>query len=43
LEELAQQAYYGGRFEVGAVGRLSQEIWEYDIHSAYPSQMSKLP
>ena len=35
-------AYYGGRFEQVRLGRISP-VWEYDIHSAYPSIMAEMP
>ncbi len=37
-----ENAYYGGRFENQILGRVG-EVWEYDIHSAYPSVLSGLP
>lgn len=41
--EAASAAYYGGRFEVTRIGAISGPVWEYDIHSAYPAAMRKLP
>lgn len=41
--EQAKKAYYGGRFEVTRVGDINQVVYEYDIHSAYPDAMRKLP
>ena len=41
--DLAQMAYYGGRFEITRTGFIDQEVWEYDIQSAYPAAMSNLP
>lgn len=35
-------AYYGGRFEQIALGRF-RNVFEYDIHSAYPSVMAGMP
>lgn len=35
-------AYYGGRFEQLTLGKVSN-VYEYDIHSAYPSAMSDMP
>jgi hypothetical protein len=35
-------AYYGGRFEQLSLGRF-HNIYEYDIHSAYPSVMADMP
>jgi hypothetical protein len=40
--DLADEAYYGGRFEITRVGRLPP-TWEHDINSAYPAGMLKLP
>ena len=36
-------AYYGGRFEITRVGHIAQEVFEYDIRSAYPAAMRELP
>jgi len=35
-------AYYGGRFEQLSLGKF-QNVYEYDIHSAYPSVMVDMP
>lgn len=35
-------AYYGGRIEAAAVGRFSA-AFDYDLHSAYPAALSRLP
>ena len=35
-------AYYGGRFEQIVLGKV-RNIYEYDIHSAYPSAMVDMP
>lgn len=43
VEQLAREAYYGGRFEITAHGRVGQKVYEYDIRSAYPNAMSSLP
>ncbi len=40
---LAGAAYYGGRFEVTRIGDIAGPIWEYDIRSAYPAAMERLP
>jgi DNA polymerase type B, organellar and viral len=37
-----ENAYYGGRFENQILGKVP-EVWEYDIHSAYPSVIAGLP
>lgn len=39
----AQSAYFGGRFEVFRTGLVQGPIYAYDINSAYPSAMLKLP
>lgn len=43
LRQLAQEAYYGGRFEVTRCGQIDQPVHEHDINSAYPAAMLKLP
>ncbi len=43
LENMAMMAYYGGRFETSATGRIDTQVNEYDINSAYPYNMKKLP
>ena len=40
---LANDAYYGGRFETTAVGQIPGPVWEYDISSAYPAAMLTVP
>lgn len=35
-------AYYGGRFEQISLGKF-KNVYEYDIHSAYPSVMAEMP
>jgi hypothetical protein len=35
-------AYYGGRFEQLVLGTV-QHVYEYDIHSAYPSVIAEMP
>jgi hypothetical protein len=35
-------AYYGGRFEQISLGKFN-DVYEYDIHSAYPSVMAEMP
>lgn len=39
----AEEAYYGGRFEVTAVGQVPGPVYEYDLNSAYPHAMLSLP
>lgn len=41
--DFANMAYYGGRFEITRTGQIKQPVWEYDICSAYPDAMRKLP
>lgn len=43
VRDMANMAYYGGRFEITATGHVEQPVWEYDINSAYPAGMLKLP
>jgi hypothetical protein len=41
--DMANMAYYGGRFEITRVGKIEEKVYEYDIHSAYPDAMRRLP
>jgi DNA polymerase type B, organellar and viral len=41
--EAARQSYFGGWFEIMAHGLVPGTTWEYDINSAYPAVISKLP
>lgn len=43
VRAMAQAAYYGGRFEVTRTGAIEGPVYEYDIRSAYPAAMLKLP
>ena len=43
LKEWAPWSMYGGRFEITAVGNIPSEVNEWDVKSAYPYEMSKLP
>lgn len=43
VNEAAQYAYGGGRFELFRIGRANTKVYEYDINSAYPFAISKLP
>jgi len=43
IAPIVDLAYYGGRFEVLRYGRISGPIYDYDINSAYPSNMEGLP
>jgi hypothetical protein len=40
---LGQQSYYGGWFEIPMHGHIPGICWEYDINSAYPYALSKMP
>lgn len=40
---MARSAYYGGRFEITAVGSIRRRIYQYDINSAYPAIIRGLP
>lgn len=41
--DMANMAYYGGRFEITRTGMINQKVYEYDIRSAYPDAMRRLP
>lgn len=41
--EMANAAYYGGRFEITRTGHIAGTVYEYDINSAYPAAMPSLP
>jgi hypothetical protein len=43
MMELANEAYYGGRFENAAHGPVHGPVYQYDINSAYPHAMRSLP
>lgn len=43
FKALANEAYYGGRFETTATGPVSGPVYQYDINSAYPSVLRSLP
>jgi hypothetical protein len=36
-------AYFGGRFEIAAHGLVKDQVWQYDINSAYPHVIRSLP
>ena len=40
---LSEQAYHGGIFSTQKRGMFNQKLYSYDINSAYPFQMDKLP
>lgn len=43
VRDLANMAYYGGRFEITRTGMICEEVHEADIGSAYPDAMRHLP
>jgi hypothetical protein len=43
LEIALNASYYGGRFEVSRLGMMPHPVHEYDINSAYPAAMARLP
>jgi len=43
LFKIFQGSYYGGWFEIFAHGHVPGTTWEYDITSAYPDVIRKLP
>lgn len=42
-QEWAHHAFFGGRIECLKQGRTTRELFSYDIRSAYPYHMSRLP
>jgi len=42
VQDAAQSAYFGGRFEVTGIGQF-ENVYQYDINSAYPYQCLSLP
>lgn len=43
VQDFANMAYYGGRFEITRTGMIDQPVYEHDIRSAYPDGMRLLP
>jgi hypothetical protein len=43
FRELAQEGYYGGRFETTAAGPIRGTVWQYDINGAYVAALRTLP
>lgn len=41
--DAARQSYYGGWFEVFCHGHIKRTVYEYDINSAYPAIIRRLP
>jgi hypothetical protein len=43
VAEASRHAFAGGRFEMMQAGHANHEIWNADIHSAYPAFATQLP
>jgi hypothetical protein len=43
IEQAAQRAYFGGRFEQFKAGHYEGKVYVYDINSAYPDKIRNLP
>lgn len=43
VNEASRYAYFGGRFEQFKIGYLEQQVYQYDIRSAYPFAITRLP
>lgn len=43
MREAVSSAFFGGRFENSVIGRVRERVHSYDISSAYPYQLTKLP
>lgn len=43
IEQAAQRAYFGGRFEQFRAGHYAGKVYVYDINSAYPDKIRDLP
>jgi hypothetical protein len=43
VNDAAQYAYAGGRFELFKCGRYLGKVWQYDLNSAYPWAIAQLP
>lgn len=43
MREAVSSAYFGGRFEISAHGRVYGQVLQDDINSAYPYQIAQLP
>lgn len=43
VTEATSFAYFGGRFENWIIGHIDGPIYSYDIRSAYPAAMSRMP
>lgn len=43
VTEATAYAFFGGRFECRQFGRIDQRVYTYDINSAYPRALSRVP
>jgi hypothetical protein len=43
VNDAARYAYAGGRFELFKLGHTDRKVYQYDINSAYPNAIAKLP
>ena len=43
VRDAGQWAYFGGRIECGQIGHHRGKVWQYDIRSAYPDALRRLP
>ncbi len=43
MHDAIASAFFGGRFENSVIGAVKEEVWNYDISSAYPYQCTFLP
>jgi hypothetical protein len=43
FEKACRCGFFGGRAEVSHIGFIKRPIYAYDLHSAYPAMMHKLP
>ena len=43
MREAVASAFFGGRFENAIIGAIPGPVWNYDISSAYPYQITFLP
>lgn len=43
IQEIAEKAFFGGRTEISCIGPVAGPVYGYDINSAYPTAVSRLP
>lgn len=43
MSKAVQSAYFGGRFEVLKTGYVKEDVFEYDVNSAYPWALQDVP